>query len=263
METYQLRPDPRRLEDLCDLIETLRGPDGCPWDRKQTPDTIINYLIEESYELADAVAAQAPEAVCEEIGDVLFLLFFLVQLHCEKREFGLNEVLDAVHAKMVRRHPHVFTDLEVRDSAEVSRNWAEIKRAEKSPNQKNALLDHIPHATPALKRAQRISEALAAVGLDSRTEEDLWQRFDIATAACRGAWRDGNTEDSIIAYGDLIWALAGVGISVGIEPHKALTDALDRFEGRMREFESQVGAEKLKSGGVSSDNNARIAQLFE
>lgn len=263
MEPYQLSPDPKRFQDLCDLIETLRGPDGCPWDRKQTSATIINYLIEEGYELVDAVAAEAPDAVCEEIGDVLFLLVFLVQLYRERSAFGLNEVLDAVHAKMVRRHPHVFTDLKVRDSAEVGRNWAKIKRAEKSPDQRNALLDHIPHATPALKRAHRIFEAVAAVGLDSRSEEDIWQRIDTATAACRQSLRQGMPEDAQIAYGDLLWALAALGPAVGVEPHKALYDALGRFEDRFRDLEEEFGAERLTAGAFSSDESEKIKQLFE
>lgn len=263
METYQLKPDPKRFKDLCDLIETLRSPDGCPWDRKQTPETIINYLIEEGYELADAVADEAPDAVCEEIGDVLFLLFFLVKLYSEKADFGLNDVLDAVHAKMVRRHPHVFTDLKVQDSAEVRRNWTKIKRAEKLPDGRNTLLDRIPHASPALKRAHRISEAVAEAGLDSRTAEDIWQRIDTAMTACRRILPQGMPQDAPIAYGDLLWALAALGPAVGVEPHKALSDALDRFEGRFRDLEKEIGAERLKAGTVSSDESAKIAQLFE
>lgn len=263
METYQLTPDPKRFQDLCDLIETLRGPDGCPWDRKQTPESVISYLIEEGYELADAVAAQAPDAVCEEIGDVLFLLLFLVQLHCEKSNFGLNEVLGEVHAKMVRRHPHVFTDLLVQDAAEVSRNWARIKRAEKPSDGNRSALDHIPHATPALKRALMISEAVAAAGLDTRTDENIWQHVDTAMAECRQKLYSTKPQDARSAFGNLLWAIVGLGSFVGVEPHSALSEALDRFEIKFRELEADLDADKLKAGADRPEARERIDQLFE
>jgi tetrapyrrole methylase family protein/MazG family protein len=151
----------------------------------------------------------------------------------------------------------------VRDSAEVRRNWAKIKRAEKSPDENTALLDHIPHATAALKRAHRVLEAVAALECDPPSEEDIWQRIDAAAAACRRSLRQGLSQAAQIAYGDLLWALAALGPAVGVEPHKALSDALDRFEDRVRDLEEEFGAGRLSAGAFSSDESEKIKQLFE
>ena len=263
MEPFKLTPDPELFKDLCSLIATLRGPDGCPWDRKQTPQSIIGYLLEEGYELTDAVVAGEPAAVKEEIGDVLFLLLFMVQLYAEKNDFDLNVVMAGVHAKMVRRHPHVFSDLVVEDTAEVSRNWAKIKQTEKPSGQSTALLDRIPHATPALMRAQRISEALVDAGLDIRTGEDIWEQIESAMTACRRISLQAEPFNAHFIYGDLLWALVVWGRTNGIEPEKALADSLDRCEVRLQDLEEDLGAARLKADAIESAERDKIARLFE
>jgi len=263
VEPFKLTPDPGLVKDLCGLIETLRGPDGCPWDRKQTPHSIIGYLLEEGYELTDAVVAAEPAAVMEEIGDVLFLLLFLVQLYGEKNDFDLNAVLAGVLAKMVRRHPHVFSDLVVEDTAEVSRNWAKIKQAEKPFGQSAALLDRIPHATPALIRARRISAALADAGLDSRAAEDVWLRIESAMSACRQSSLQAEPRSAHFNYGELLWALVAWGRITGVDPEKALADSLDRLEVRLQDLEDDPGAARLKADAIESAQPDGASRLFE
>jgi MazG family protein len=262
VENFELTPDPILLKTLCDLIETLRGPSGCPWDRKQTPLSIVHYLTEEVYELADAVAGGDSDAVSEELGDVLFLVLFLVQLYREENRFGLDRVLSGVQTKMVRRHPHVFDDLTVENSAEVSRNWVRIKQAEKPPAENDSVLDGIPHATPGLSRAYRISEAVAKAGFDPRSSVDIWRHFDIVMRRIRKTFQNtaaAHTRDA--ALGDLIWVLIILGRSMGLEPDAALSETLDRFEGKFRKLEAEVGAGD--AGGISSAAQERIARLFE
>lgn len=262
MENFGLTPDPILFKTLCDLIETLRGPSGCPWDRKQTPPAIVHYLTEEVYELADAVAGGDSDAVSEELGDVLFLVLFLVQLYREENHFGLDRVLSGVQAKMVRRHPHVFDDLTVENSAEVSRNWARIKQSEKPPVEDDSVLDGIPHATPALSRAYRISEAVAKAGFGPRSSEDIWRRFDIATRRFRKTFQNpaaSRTRDA--ALGDLIWVLIDLARSMGLEPDAALSETLDRFEGKFRELEAEADAGDADDIRPAAQD--RIARLFE
>jgi MazG family protein len=242
VEDYKLTPDPALFEDLCQLIETLRGPRGCPWDRQQIPRSIVRYLTEEVYELTDAVAAADIDAAGEEVGDVLFLTLFLVQLYREENQFGLDHVVNGVKTKMIRRHPHVFDGLEVEDSAEVSRNWTRIKKAEKRSAGDASALDGIPRATPSLSRAYRISEAAAAAGFDARSPEDLWRqceramdqlrRIDPASAAPQ-LWQ--------IAMGRLLWRLVAFGRSKGVTSEAVLSETLDQIEKKLRELEANEG----------------------
>lgn len=264
MENFELTPDPKLFQALCNLIETLRGPPGCPWDRKQTPQSIIQYLTEEVYELADAVAEADAGAVAEELGDVLFLTLFLVQLYREADHFGLDRVLSGVHAKMVRRHPHVFDDVSVENSAEVTRNWARIKKAEKPPAENTSQLDGIPHATPALSRAARISEVLAKAGIDQRTSADIWRRLDMGMRKFQKTFQESANQDVCRAdFGNLLWTLADLGRSMGIGPDAALRDTLDRFEGKFRKFEAEAGANDNGADGCGSISPEKVARLFE
>ena len=264
MENFELTPDPKLFNSLCRLIETLRGPSGCPWDRKQTPDSIIRYLTEEVYELADAVSDGDPDAVSEELGDVLFLALFLVQLFREKKHFGLNRVLDGAHTKMVRRHPHVFDHVEVENSAEVSRNWARIKQAEKPPPDEPSAIDGIPHATPALSRACRIAEAVAKAGFDRRLSADIMQRTDAALEKFRHTMRDAvDPGDQSTAFGDLLLSLVFLGRSIDLEPDDVLSLALDRFEQKFRKFETETRISEGGSEEVRAGIQAKIKQVFE
>jgi MazG family protein len=147
------------LEDIFYIIERLLGKSGCPWDRRQTPQTIQTYLIEESHEAAAAVRAGKVEDVAEELGDLLFMAFFLVHLYERRGDFGLGEVCRLISEKMVRRHPHVFGEMSVSSAKEVKDNWEKIKEAEKQESGKGA--SPVPDSLPALIRAHRILSRLS------------------------------------------------------------------------------------------------------
>ena len=153
--------DPEKLNDnsspygrLSALVEILRGGNGCPWDKKQTTKSMAVKLLEESYELVDAISNGSAEGVCEELGDVLFHIFFISRLFEEEDRFGIDDVTNGIIRKMVRRHPHVFGTLSVTSPEEVKQNWHRIKRKEKSDAVSGSVLDSIPRMLPALMRRQ-------------------------------------------------------------------------------------------------------------
>jgi MazG family protein len=154
------------IDAIIDLIETLRGENGCPWDKKQTPQTILAYLLEETYELMDAVESGDPAEVCGELGDVLFHIFFLVSLFREMGHFDIKDIVNSNVKKMIHRHPHVFGDDDVDSADEVRKRWYKIKMEEKNASPEDSILDSIPSSLPALMRAYRISERAARTGFD-------------------------------------------------------------------------------------------------
>jgi len=180
-------------EDLQEIIAHLRAPDGCPWDRKQTHQTLRPYLLEETYEVLDALDADDPDALKEELGDLLIQIALHVQIATEEGEFKLADVIGHVVEKLIRRHPHVFGDVHVADAEEVARNWEAIKQQEREENgereKKKTLLDGVPAALPALSRAQTYVARLARVGYPlpepaSWSEEELgWALLRLAEQA--------------------------------------------------------------------------------
>ncbi|UCD33492.1 MAG: nucleoside triphosphate pyrophosphohydrolase, partial [Desulfobacterales bacterium] len=154
------------IEAITELIDALRGKNGCPWDRKQTPQTISVYLVEEIYELIDAIESEEHERVCEELGDVLFQLLFLINLFRDMGHFGLERVIDLIVEKMKRRHPHVFGKDEVNSAEIVQQQWHKIKIKEKQHLPVESVLESVPSNLPALMRAYRVSERAAKTGFD-------------------------------------------------------------------------------------------------
>jgi MazG family protein len=150
-----------RFREIVDVVARLRAPDGCPWDREQTAASLRPYLVEEAYEVLDAIGGGDDAALCDELGDVLLQVVLHAQIAGETGAFTIDDVIGAIVAKMVRRHPHVFGDATVRDAAEVTRNWARIKREERrtqAPDGPASALDGLPRELPALHAATRIGE---------------------------------------------------------------------------------------------------------
>ena len=168
MGDTEIKEKQSSLRDLIILIESLRGPHGCPWDRKQTPRSIVVYLIEEIYELVDAIETGDADEICEELGDVLFHVFFLARIFQESGSFSIDDVARNITQKMTRRHPHVFADEKVADTAAQTLAWEAHKAAERNGKTKKAIseLDNVPVALPALMRAHKLQKRAARVGFD-------------------------------------------------------------------------------------------------
>src|ERR1700730_5701429 len=178
---------PATFEDLIELMSKLRSPDGCPWDREQTYATLAPMLLEEAYEAFDAseeARAGRPDALREELGDLLFQITFFARVAKERGEFNIDDVIDRVHEKMVRRHPHVFGETKAGDSATVLRNWEAIKAEEKRAARKGvaeppdaSILDGVSTKAPALMEAHQISTKVARVGFDWKRVDDIFEKL--------------------------------------------------------------------------------------
>lgn len=219
----------KEFERLLDLIARLRAEDGCPWDREQTPATIKRYLLEEVYELVDAVDHYASDQVAEELGDLIFMAIFLAHLYGEQDQFRMEQVLQRVGEKMVRRHPHVFGDREVDSARQVKLNWEEIKRQEKSQEQLGTLLCDIPRVLPALMRSyrtlSRLSRALRRPLNQDILVSELHQSFSALLQTDTGR----NESQNSIVVGKLLLLIVAYALPAGIRAEEELTKSLERF----------------------------------
>ncbi len=240
-----------KLSALADLIETLRGENGCPWDRKQTPQSMSVYLVEEMFELVDAIAKNDPDAVCEELGDVLFHVLFVAAIFQERNEFGLGDAMERITEKMLRRHPHVFGDATVETAEDVKRQWHEIKKAEKIDNPASSILDSIPKGLPALMRAYRISERAARAGFEwenmrgvVQKAEEEWSEFKAELDA--GASKEKNRRKKSLEFGDVLFTMINVARFAGVHPETALAESTGKFEKRFK-FMEKLASDRGKS----------------
>lgn len=235
---------------IISLIQVLRGENGCPWDKKQTPRSIARYLIEEVYELVDAIVSEAPEKICEEAGDVLFQLLFVIQMFKEKDEFGLEDVITKNIQKMIRRHPHVFGDEVVESEEQVKENWLKIKKEEKKQTDHQSAIEDIPKSLPALMRAYRISDRAANEGFDwndisgvmEKTREEL-DEFEAEVAS--GSTENTDNYNIEVEFGDILFTLVNVARFAKINPETALMSSIAKFEKRFKYMESEIVKEGL------------------
>jgi len=233
------------FDRLVAIMDRLREPGGCPWDREQTLDTLAPYFLEEAYEVVDAIATAEPKKLCEEIGDLLLQIVFVARIARENGWFGIDEVCDAISDKMVRRHPHVFGDREVDDSAEVMRNWEDIKRSERADHPDASVLDGVPGSLPALLKAYRMTEKASAVGFDWRKPADVMSKMREEMDELEA---ELNTEDNAITdrvraeMGDVLFVMANLARHLGVEPETALQGTNASFKRRFEKMEEVARA---------------------
>lgn len=224
---------------LMQLIQTLRGPDGCPWDKKQTPGSIALYLIEEIYELVEAIESGNSDSIREELGDVLFQVFFMAELFHEKGRFDIGEVALRTTEKMIGRHPHVFGADRLDTSEAVRERWHQIKRHEKENTEAKSVLDSIPVQLPALMRAYRISERVAREGFDWQDISGVMEKVEEEWAEFKNARKADRREQAAMELGDVFFTLVNVARFAHIHPESVLTGAIKKFEHRFRELEKR------------------------
>ena len=228
------------FDRLVAIMDRLRDPGGCPWDREQTAETIAGYLLEEAHEAVDAIARGDAEGLCEELGDLLLQIVFLARIARERGWFDVDAVCDGISAKMIRRHPHVFADRTVEDAGEVVRNWEQIKSAEKSDDGRRSVLDGVPATLPALLKAFRVTEKAAAVGFDWRRGEDVVEtlRGEVDELAEAMASSPARVRAEM---GDTLFTVANLARHLGVEPETALQGTNARFIARFRAMEKAAG----------------------
>jgi len=231
-----------RFEKLLALIERLRDPaGGCPWDIRQKKEDVGLYLLDETYEVLEAIGKDTPEALREELGDLLFMILFLARIAEEENLFGINGVLDDVTAKMIRRHPHVFGEAKVKDAAEVKRNWDRIKRdVEKRGENETSLLARIPRTLPALMRAQKITSEAAKVGFDWDSAASVMAKVEEELGEFREALAKGDPGRIRDEIGDTLFSIVNLGRHLKVDAEEALRAANRKFEERFLYIEERL-----------------------
>ena len=226
------------FSELTELVSRLRGTNGCPWDAQQTDTTIKMYLLEEAYEVLDAIENGVPRAVCQELGDLLFQIIFLASLAQDRGEFDLVDVLENIIRKMINRHPHVFGSVRAKNPQEVSDNWERIKRAEKGSRKKAAdLLDEVPTNMPALQRSHRLGQRAAKAGLELGSTKEILEKikeeFKVMEDSIQISDQDRLREET----GDLFFNLVSLARHCGLNSENVLREANEKFIRLIREAE--------------------------
>lgn len=234
----------RTFEDLVAIMDRLRDPGGCPWDREQTYASLRGYLIEECYEVVDALDRSDLANLREELGDLMFQIVFLARLAAEDRAFEASDVVEGIAAKMVRRHPHVFGEGTATNSAEVLVRWEEIKKSEKLTSGKAeaavSILSGIPAALPPLVKAQRLGTKAARVGFDWREDVDVLEKLDEEITELRSAVASGDRAAVREELGDAMFTLAMLARRLEVDADEALSAANAKFAYRFAGVEAEL-----------------------
>jgi tetrapyrrole methylase family protein/MazG family protein len=222
------------FEDLIRIMERLRGPGGCPWDKEQTRESLKPFLVEEMYELLEALDEDHPEKIREELGDLLFQIVFHCQLSREMGQFGISDVIEKIAEKMTVRHPHVFGDKEFRSPEEVLSWWEEHKWRERG---QKSIIDGVPRAMPALLRAQKLQDRVSRVGFDWERIEDVVKKLEEEIGELKLALENKDRKAIEDEVGDVFFVLVRVSSFVGINPEDALRKTISKFMNRFRHLE--------------------------
>jgi len=215
----------------------LRGEGGCPWDRRQTKDSLKPFLIEETYEILEALDAGDEKGLKEELGDLLFHIIFMARIAQEEGSFDIYDVIQTVAEKMIRRHPHVFGRSHVSGPHEVEANWVRLK-AEERPDR--SLMDGLPRRLPALMRAYRLTQRASKVGFDWEHKDQVWEKLQEELRELKDAMQEGGAEKLGDEFGDVLFTLVNLARFIGIDPEDALRRTTDRFAQRFRYIEKRL-----------------------
>jgi MazG family protein len=268
---------PTTFDDLVRLMDRLRSPGGCPWDREQTYATLAPMLLEEAYETFDALEEARegrPDALREELGDLLFQITFFARVAAERNEFTIDEVIEHVHAKMVRRHPHVFGDVKAGDSAEVLRNWEVIKAEEKraagriaGESESVSILDGVSRKAPALMEAHQLSTKAARVGFDWSSTADIFEKLREEVEELQAAIEAHRNSDDEADHvrvreeiGDLLFVVTNIARHLNLEPEAALKLTNRKFRRRFGYIESKLRERNHKFNQATLDELEKLWQ---
>ncbi len=235
------------FDRLVEIMARLRKE--CPWDRKQTRESLRPYLIEEAYEVLEAIDENDPEKLKEELGDLLLQVVFHAEIAREKGEFDINDVIDFLCNKLIYRHPHVFGDVKVKDAEEVLENWEKLKKKEK--NHKDSVLSGVPRELPALLQAFRLQEKASKVGFDWDNVDGVIDKMKEELSELIEAVNSGDREKIEHEMGDLLFAVANLGRFVGVDPENALRKCNARFKERFQYIEKKLSEEGKSPSDVS------------
>jgi tetrapyrrole methylase family protein/MazG family protein len=242
---------------LYSIVARLRAPDGCPWDREQTPKSLRGSVVEEAYELVEAIGEDDAAHVREEAGDLFLLSTMISYIHEESGDFSVADALASLSAKLVRRHPHVFGDAEAATSEAVLKQWNEIKEKVEGRRAKDSILDGVPRALPPLERAYKVQKKAAKAGFDWARPEDVWAkaREELAETeeACEKAATSGDAAALEEELGDLMFSAVNLARFLGVDPSLALHAATEKFSRRFRSVEKGMAERGLPLAAENMD----------
>jgi MazG family protein len=243
---------------LFEIVRRLRSPDGCQWDREQTPATLRGSIIEEAYECAGAITAGDDANLAEELGDLYLLATMVAWMKEQDGTFSVREVLDAVSDKLVRRHPHVFAEAQAKTSAEVVSQWERIKSSERPDRDPSSALARLSGSLPPLERAARIQELVSRVGFDWKSPQPVWEKLreeaaELEEAAAAGD--RGKVEDEV---GDLLFTVVNLSRLLGVDPGVALHGTNEKFSRRFRGVEERLKAQGLTPAQAGLERMDRL-----
>jgi len=236
----------KKFDELIKVMKQLRDPeDGCPWDKKQTPESIRPHMIEEVYEVSEAITLKNDKYLKEELGDLLLHIIFQSQMAKEKNSFNIEDVLDNIIKKLKRRHPHIFGKTNAETPSEVEHNWEKIKRREKS--HRKSILSGLPKDLPALIKARRIQSKAATVGFDWNNIEDTFAKLKEELEEFEEELKNKNKEKMSEEMGDLLFAMVNVARKLEIDPEFALLHTINKFIKRFQYIEDNLQEELFSS----------------
>jgi MazG family protein len=235
---------------LVEMVAHLRGPEGCPWDRKQTYETILPHFIEEAHEAAEALARRDFDEFREEVGDTLFLAAFLVRLAEEEGRFEIADSIRSILDKMRRRHPHVYGEARGRGDREIRASWEEAKRNESGKKERESILDGIPASLPALLRARRVQQKASNIGFDWPGASPVLRKIEEETRELGEALSSGEPAALEEEVGDLLFSVVNLARLAGVDPEAALNRTTRKFRDRFRTIEARIDASNPPSLAV-------------
>lgn len=252
------------FERLLDIMRSLRGPSGCPWDREQTPTSLKPFLIEEAYEVIEAIESGRADALREELGDLLLQVVFHTQVAAERGDFAMGDVLAALVDKLISRHPHVFGDHTVATSREALTQWEAIKQREAAARGRHrSVIDGVPRALPALLRAQRIQSKAARVNFDWPDARAAWTKVDEELREAAAALGVGDRDRFQEELGDTLFSLVNVARLSALDAEDVLQRAIEKFHRRFTTMENQLIARGKSITDVSSEELERSWQAVK
>jgi MazG family protein len=238
--------------ELVGIMARLRGENGCPWDRQQTHESIKPYFVEETYEVLEAIDEGDARKLCEELGDVMLQVVFHARMAEEAALFGIEDVLKSITEKLVRRHPHVFGDVQADTAQEVLFNWEQIKKTErKRAAGRASILDGVPRELPALLRAHRLQEKASRVGFDWTEAREVVKKVEEELAELRAAMESEQPDRMEAELGDVLFSLVNLGRFVAVNPEEALRKTIARFIARFQYIEEELAHQGKTPGQVT------------
>lgn len=243
----------KALDRLVEVVATLRAPNGCPWDKEQTHNSILSDMLEEMYEFFEAVDLKDKTHMREELGDILLQIVFHSQIASEENHFTIDDVANEIADKLIRRHPHVFGNMTVDSTDTVIKNWDAIKSAEKGKEDRMSILDGIPKALPSLFRAEKVQQKAAKTGFDWPEISPVLDKVEEEFKEFREALESGNKDEAQMELGDILFSLVNVARHQKISAEESLRVSVDKFIKRFNYIETQYEYDHSKMKAASLD----------